>query len=257
MGLDVKNVWEYDRPVRIGFYPDAHCMPGHDRRPIKAIANHFHENEVDAVVNIGDFNDMHSLSSYDKGKLAIEGARISDDLAYSEECLNLFAEELDLGCDLAITEGNHEHRLYRLENDDPQLKGSFGDDPFHYKAYGYHVLPYLDILRINGLSFSHAFVNPASLIGSIQGGTAEIRMRNIGFPHVAGHQHGPLVHGQRKLGDGSPLSTLILGCAHTESHAYWGRGRDVYRGACILDNVWEGSYDLQVSSLESLLKRYT
>lgn len=257
MALSPNNIWDMDQDVSIGFYPDAHCVPGHDARPVAAIARWFAEEGVDFVVNIGDFSDMPSLSSYDKGKRKMEGNRVAVDLAYTEECVALFDQQLG-GHDpyKIMTLGNHEERLLRLEADDAQMEGAFGDDPWGYHAAGYHVYDYLDIVKINGVAFSHAFVNPESLMGSIQGGSANIRMKNIGFPHVAGHQHGPLIHGQRMLGDGKPLSTLIIGCAHTENHSYWGKGKEVYRGAAILRNVRNGSYDPDIRYLGNIMDQY-
>ena len=257
MSLPDRNIWDFGQDITIGFYPDAHTQPGSDREPIKAIARWFADEKVDMVVNIGDFSDMHSLSSYDKGKLSMEGARIADDLTDTRECVQLFEEEMG-GHDpwKVMTLGNHEYRLMRAESDDPQLAGAFGDDPWGYSEAGYEVYDYLDIVRINGVAFSHAFVNPTSLMGSIQGGSADIRMKNIGFPHVQGHQHGPLIHGQRMLGDGTPLSTLVLGCAHTEDHSYWGKGKEVYRGAAVLRNVRNGSYDPDIRYLGNIMRDY-
>ncbi len=257
MSLNTNNVWDFEEDITIGLYPDAHTMPGHDYTPVKAIARWFADEGVDMVVNIGDFSDMHSLSSYDKGKANMEGARVIEDLEYTKEMNDLFNYNLQ-GHDpyKVMTLGNHEHRLMRAEEDNPQMKGAFGEDPWGYEDGGYYVYNYMDIVRVNGVSFSHAFVNPTSLMGGVQGGSADIRMKNVGFPHVAGHQHGPLIHGQRMLGDGSPLSTLIIGCAHTEDHAYWGRGRDVYRGAAVLRNVRNGSYDPDIRYLGNIMRKY-
>jgi len=257
MTLPRNNIWNLPDNISVGLYPDAHTYPRHNSNPVTAIGRWFADEGVDVVVNIGDFADMPSLSFFGKNKAEIEGARVADDLAYTKEMNDLFNDALD-GHDpyKIMTLGNHEHRLHRLENDDPQMKGVFGDDPWGYEEAGYYVYPYMDIVKINGVAFSHAFINPTSLMGSIQGGSADIRMKNIGFPHVAGHQHGPLIHGQRMLGDGSPLSTLILGCAHTENHAYWGKGKDVYRGAAILRNVRNGSYDPDIRYLGNIMRDY-
>jgi len=255
--INEDNIWDTMGDCVVGFYPDAHCMPGHDTQPVKAIARWFADEGVDIVVNIGDFNDMASLSSYSKGTVEMEGSRLAEELEYSKEMIGLFHDEMGgHNPHMIMTLGNHENRLHRLEGNDPQMQGAFGDDPFGYEEAGYWVYPYLDIVKINGVAFSHAFVNPTSLMGSIQGGSADIRLKNIGFPHIAGHQHGPLIHGQRMLGDGSPLSTLIIGCAHTESHDYWGRGRDVYRGAAVLRNVRDGSYDPDIRKLNNIMETY-
>ena len=256
--MNEDNVWQYNKKISVGFLPDAHCFPGHDDEPVKAVARWFSEQGIDLLVNIGDFNDMPSLSSYDKGTSKIDGLRVAHELEYSREMLDLFDDNLDGHFpEKIMTLGNHEQRLYRHGSTNPELEGIFGDDPFGYKEYGYAAYKYLDIVKINGLAFSHAFVNPLSLIGSLQAGSAEVRMKNVGMPHVCGHQHGPLVHGQRKLGDGASVSTLVIGCCHTESHDYWGLGKDVFRGAAILKNVWNGSYDLEIKELSNLLEEYT
>jgi hypothetical protein len=255
--LNPNNIWDMPDDVTIGFYPDAHCYPGHDSDPVEAIGRWFGEEGVDIVVNIGDFSDMPSCSYYGKHKKELEGNRIASDLQYTKDMVGLFDRALGgHEPNKIMTLGNHENRLYRLENDDAQMEGIFGDDPWGYHEAGYEVYDYLDIVRINGVSFSHAFVNSTSLMGGIQGGSADIRMKNIGFPHVAGHQHGPLIHGQRMLGDGTPLSTLIIGCAHTENHHYWGKGKDVYRGAAILRNVREGGYDPDIRYLGNIMRDY-
>lgn len=255
--MNPNNIWDFDKPITIGFYPDAHTYPGHDQQPVEAMGAWFGSEGVDVVVNIGDFADMGSLSSYDKATLSIEGKRVQADLDYTREMNDLFIHSLGgHEAHLIMTEGNHEERLWRAEKADPQLQGIFGEDPWGYAEAGYYVYDYLDVVRINGLAFSHAFVNPYSLMGGIQGGSADIRMKNVGFPHVAGHQHGPLIHGQRRRGDGTALSTLIIGCAHTESHGYWGKGRDVFRGGAILRNVENGAYDLEVKSLDNIMKEY-
>lgn len=257
MSLPSWNVWDFDDDIKIGLYPDAHTYPGHDVAPVIAIARWFADEGVDVVVNIGDFADMSSLSSYDKGRLAMEGKRVAEDLEYTVEMVYTFESAMNGHNPYRIiTKGNHEDRLHRLEREDPQLFGAFGNDPWGYEGAGYHVYEYLDIIRINGVAFSHAFINPTSLNGSVQTGSADIRMKNVGFPHVAGHQHGPLIHGQRMLGDGSPLSTLILGCAHTESPSYWGKGKDVYRGAAVLRNVRNGSYDPDIRYLGNIMRDF-
>ena len=155
-----------------------------------------------------------------------------------------------------LTLGNHENRLYRQYSENPQLEDAFGHDPFGFEGHDYYVFDYQDIVEINGVRFSHNFINPKSLIGSVQGGSADVRVKNIGFPHVAGHQHGPLLYKQEFLGDGSPMSCLIIGACHTENHGYWGNGREVYKGAAILHDVRGGSYDLEARQIDNLIKRY-
>ena len=75
MSLPRGNVWKVKSGLTVGLYPDAHCHPGHNQKAVIAVARWFRDIGVDIVVNIGDFNDMGSLSSYDKGTKIIEGKR--------------------------------------------------------------------------------------------------------------------------------------------------------------------------------------
>jgi len=255
-----RNTWRLGQGARIGFLPDRHSFHNCDIRPTKAAARYFAEHEVDMIVDIGDRFDMPSLSSYDRGKATFEGRRLSRDLKAAKHELDVFDEELDkLGWDgiKIITLGNHENRLMRMYDDQPEMKDLLGDDPWTLEAHDYTVYNYLDIVVINGVRFSHAFQNPTSLMGALQGGSADIRMKNIGFPHVQGHQHGPLIHQQIMRGDGTPVSTLVMGACYTEHHAYNGPQRkDVWRGAAILDNVYKGKYDLSYMALNNMIKEY-
>ncbi len=44
--------------------PDCQVKPGHDYNYLKAIGNYIVKKRPDVIVNIGDFADMPSLSSY-------------------------------------------------------------------------------------------------------------------------------------------------------------------------------------------------
>ena len=47
--------------------PDVQVKPGHDYSFLKAIGNYIVKKRPDVIINIGDFADMPSLSSYDNG----------------------------------------------------------------------------------------------------------------------------------------------------------------------------------------------
>lgn len=253
-----RNTFRLGKGTKIGLLPDRHSFPGCDMKPTIATARWFAEQEVDIIVDIGDRFDMPSLSSYDRGKASFEGRRLSRDLSAARVELERFDKELgDWEGILVHTQGNHENRLTRLYDDQPEMMDMIGDDPWGLEEYGYHTYKYLEIVKINEIRFSHAFQNPTSLMGAIQGGSADIRMKNIGFPHVQGHQHGPLIHQQIMRGDGSPVSTLVMGACYSEHHSYNGPQRkDVWRGAAILENAYKGKYDLQYKRLDNLIAEF-
>jgi len=49
--------------------PDVQAKPGLDFTYLRAIGNYIAKKQPDVIINIGDFADMPSLSSYDKGMI--------------------------------------------------------------------------------------------------------------------------------------------------------------------------------------------
>ena len=61
--------------------PDVQFKPGNDARFLERIGMYLVEKKPDTIVQIGDFADMPSLSSYDVGKKSFEGRRYAGDIA--------------------------------------------------------------------------------------------------------------------------------------------------------------------------------
>jgi len=254
--------YDYGEPIRMGFIPDTHNDPDHKSDSLKVmrtLGSLFKKEEVDVIVHIGDCNDMASLSMWDKGKLAFEGRRLTRDLRFSKECLNTFKDALGDrvdSVDMYMTEGNHEDRLYRLYRDHAEMNGAFGDDPFGYKESGFDVHPYLAMLGINGVLFSHYFQNPNAIMGGPVSGTIENCLKNLGHSFAMGHQQ-RFAYGQMHRGNGRIDCGLIAGACYIPDHSYKGpQGNSHWKGAIILDNMNNGYYDLRQYGLKSLIKGY-
>ena len=54
--------------------------PGNDFKFLTSIGNYLVDKKPDIIVNLGDFADMPSLSSYDVGKKSFEGRRYKADI---------------------------------------------------------------------------------------------------------------------------------------------------------------------------------
>src|SRR5690606_20662253 len=67
--------------------PDVQAKPGHDFSFLTAVGNYAAAKKPDAIIQIGDFADMCSLSSYDRGKKAFEGRRYKKDIEASHEAM--------------------------------------------------------------------------------------------------------------------------------------------------------------------------
>ena len=65
--------------------PDTQVKPGVDLNYLAWVGKYIVEKKPDVVVQIGDFADMPSLSSYDTGKKSFEGRRYKDDIELTEQ----------------------------------------------------------------------------------------------------------------------------------------------------------------------------
>jgi hypothetical protein len=62
--------------------PDFQVKPGAPQDHFPWIAAYIVEKKFDVIIQIGDWNDNHSLNGYEeKGSLPLEGARYVDDIA--------------------------------------------------------------------------------------------------------------------------------------------------------------------------------
>ena len=68
------------KPLKIAVISDCQVKGGVDLSYLSAIGNYIASKKPDVIVNIGDFYDFPSLSSYDKGKLSFEGRRLKEDI---------------------------------------------------------------------------------------------------------------------------------------------------------------------------------
>src|SRR5659263_67511 len=73
-----------------------------------------------------------------------------------------------------LTLGNHENRIARAVNDDPKLDGVLSVDALEYEKFGWEVIPFLQIVTIEGIAFSHYFVTG---VAGRAAGTAAAQLR--------------------------------------------------------------------------------
>ena len=67
--------------------PDTQVKRGVDLSYLEWIGKYIVDKKPDVIVQIGDFADMPSLSSYDVGKKSFEGRRYKDDIEAAERKL--------------------------------------------------------------------------------------------------------------------------------------------------------------------------
>ena len=173
------------------FIPDAQVTPDTPNDHLSWAGRYIAEIKPDVVINIGDFADMESLSSYDEGKKSAEGKRVIKDFDAANKAMNVLMkpihDEKDYIPELHFTLGNHEYRIERAIENDAKLEGFLSMDSLNYKDHGWNVHDFLKPVEVDGVWYCHYFANPMS--GRPYGGTnITTRLNTIGFSFSMGHQ---------------------------------------------------------------------
>lgn len=246
--------------------PDAQVKPGHSYDYLERIGKYIVDHQPDVLVNIGDFADMSSLSSYDVGKKAFEGRRYKADIEASHEAMARLLKPIaeynyrqrkngkkQYKPQMVLTLGNHEDRITRVVNSDPKLDGTIGIDDLSYKEFGWTVHDYLDVCVIDGIAYSHYFITGTS---GRPIGTAQLTLNKKHMSCVAGHQQGRQVaYGYRA--DGKRIASIIAGSCYEHNEDYMGpQGNRHWRGVVMLNEVNDGEFDEMFVSLNYLERKY-
>lgn len=249
------------------FIPDIQVKPDAPTDHLSWIGEYIVEQQPDVIVQIGDFADMESLSSYDKGKLAGEGARVQEDIDSTVAAWDVLNEPIETynakrrrykekqyKPEKHITLGNHEHRINRHVEENPHLKGFLSTDHLELNRYGWEVHPFLDVVEIDGVHYSHYFAN--QMTGKPLGGMLSTRIKNVGFSFSMGHQQ-LLDSTHRYLANGTRQRGLVCGSCYLYDDDYRGiQANGAWHGIIVKHEVHDGDYDLMEVSLDFLCRRY-
>lgn len=226
------------------------------------------EYKPDVIIHLGDHWDMKSLSSYEApGSIHMEGARYEDDIKCGNEAFDRLCAPMNkiIGKRTTIHGsrrwwnprrvflfGNHENRIYRALCNEPKYAGMIGDH--HCTTPGFERHPFLEIVDIGGVFYSHYFANVNS--GKPIGGTVPNRMSKIGRSFVQGHEQG-FLYGVQQYPGNVTRHGLVCGSYYTHDEEYKGRqGNGHWRGLVILNEVLDGSYNIMPLGIDYLRKRF-
>lgn len=253
------HIAEAAKMIRVGVIPDAHLAPGVNPERMRWIGRFFADEGVEEIIQVGDLGTFDSVSAHAQpGTLDFEKLpRAVADFDAVERGLDLFAA--GLGAHRArkrITKGNHEHRLDRFENANPQTQGMFVD---RFDALcdqrGWGVYPYREYAMVGGVGFIHIPINAA---GKPYGGklSAQRIANDALFSIVHGHTHVRQSAHAAKLGVSRLVSVISPGCAlpwgHVEDYArhnatgwWWGVAVLTIRNGVILDEAYVSMLTLE------------
>lgn len=219
------------------------------------IGNYIAEKKPDNIINIGDFWDMPSLSIYDKGKLPFEGRRYVKDVKAGrdamERLLNPIRAVPNYKPVMDFCEGNHEHRVTRVADNNPEWQGKVDLDDLGIKEYGWNYHPFLHVITRDGIDYSHYFIS--GVMGRPVSSAAVLlreRQRSATMGHV---QHMDIAIHKKTL-----QTALFCATCYSHDEQYLGpQGNSQKRGIIVKHEVEEGRYDIMVVSLAYLKKAYS
>lgn len=246
--------------------PDCQIRAGDNTDFLHALGNFIVAKQPDTIINLGDFADMPSLSSYDVGRKSFEGRRYKADVEAVHEGnrvlfapLKKYQSKTVLGHrkryepHKLITLGNHEDRINRAVNNDAKLDGTIGIVDLKYGDYYDEVYPFLQPVVVDGIAYCHFFTS--GVLGRpATSAAAQLNKKHMSC--IAGHQQGlQIATGHRA--DGIRLTSVIAGSFYEHNEDYLGpQGNKHWRGCLVLHEVQDGEFDLMPVSLKYLKANY-
>jgi hypothetical protein len=242
--------------------PDCQVRDGVDTRHLYWIGRYIVDKKPDVVVCIGDFADMPSLSSYDRGKKSFEGRRYRKDIeAAVRGMATLMAplreyNEAQAAAGtplyeprLVFTLGNHEERISRAIEDDSRLDGTIGLSDLRYESFGWEVYPFLEVAKIDGVEYAHYFTT--GVMGRPVSSAAALLRERAGSA-VMGHVQYTDVAVHRKT---QKIAILCGTCYLHDEEFLTPQGNNNRRQILVLNEVRNGTFDPMFVSLR-FLSRY-
>ena len=253
--------------MKILAIPDTQVKAGVKTDHLTACGNYIVHKKPDVIIMGGDHYDMPSLSSYTSRK-RMEGRRVMADLDAGHAAMALLMAPLEAYNEkmrkhkmkqykprLEFLLGNHENRLERHIEDNPQLDGIL-DYPgsFELEKWGWTVNDFLQPIYIGGFAFAHYFYNPMS--GRALGGKAHTKLNQIKTSFCMFHQQGIDI-ATTTGNDGQQYWGIVAGSFYQHDERYKGpQANEHFRGLVMLHNVKDGDCAPCVIQMDWLLENY-
>lgn len=246
---------------------DQHAHPDHNNDRADWLGRYIADTKPDVVVNLGDAADMPSLSAFDKGKASFHGNSYQKDI---EAHLD-FQERLWAPMKAAkkkqpfrvVLEGNHEHRLKKVLDFDPQMAGdrygiSFRN--YDFDSYYHEVIQYdggtPGSYLLDGWMFAHFFISGVMgrAIGGLNHGRALIQKNAVSS--VCGHSH-LFDLAVAASADGRRLIGCVAGVYQDFDSPWAGKVNNLWdRGTIVIHDAGHGTGDIEWLSIGRLKKAY-
>lgn len=237
--------------------PDSHAHPDYHNERYSWLSKLIADVKPDVVVDIGDFWDMPSLCSYDKGTRSFEGRRYRKDidagLEANDRLITPLRKRKKKLPRLVRCLGNHEERIVRAIDKDPVLEGTIGLEDLQSDYFGWEEHNFKEVVNIDGINYSHYFVS--GVMGRpITSARALLNRQRasctMGHTHTFEYETGSNVEGRRS-------HALFCGVFQDYDPSFADATSYLWRrGVAIKHSVDNGNYDIEWVSLDRLREIY-
>lgn len=242
---------------------DAHARPGVPNDRFRWLGNLVvdtcvnHPDSEVVVIDMGDWEDMPSLSSYELGKKSYEGRRYRADIQAAIEARAEFRSPItrynekqkagkrkQISPRLVSLGGNHfERRIERVVESSALLEGVISVEDGGHATYGWEYVPFLTPKEIDGISYVHYWQARGSSQPIGMGKyPAQVLIREKHCSTIVGHSH-VWDLAISTDGTGKRLFAMVAGCYFDpEQHENYARqsNKDWTKCITILYDVVDG-----------------
>ncbi len=261
-----KIVKEFPTHIMI---PDTQVKDDIDMEYLSHVGKFIAHKKPDVIIHIGDHWDLPSLSSYDRGTRKSEGRRLAIDIHAGILGMNILLEpiaqvqakelleygEVKWKPKMIFCIGNHEERLMRHVNANPELADFVSYNDFKLEENGWEVYDFLEPAIVNGVAYCHYMANPMS--GKPYGGAALNVLKHVGTSFSMGHKQTLDVATRALATTGRQQWAIIAGSCYPHEEEYKGyQGNHHWRGIIVKHQVHEGDYNPMFIDLKYLEERF-
>lgn len=248
--------------------PDAHAHPDFNNDRFDWLSLLIRDLKPDVVINLGDGADMPSLCSYDKGKGSFIGRTYRKDIdAFLDSQDRLWSPLRRAKKRLPQTIyliGNHEERIGRALNAQPELQGTISFDDLELDRWYDQVVPYdggtPGVIDVDGVHYAHYFVSGVMCrpIGGEHPAYSLLAKRMVSS--TCGHIHTGdyCIRTKHDGNNGRKVHGLVAGVYQDYRAGFAGMANDLWwRGVIFKEGVENGDYNVRWISLDSIKKEYS
>jgi len=247
------------------FIPDVQAKEGTPTEHLDWLGQYIVDTQPDVLICAGDFADMPSLSSYDKGKKSFEGRRYKKDIEAAKIAMDMLLDPIRKHNEhmqkmkqkqyrprKVLTLGNHEERIERAVECQAELEGILGYHDLPYEDWEVH--DFLKPVVIDGVLYVHYLANPMN--GKPYIGRALNQLDKVQNSFCVGHKQ-TLDHATYFSPLGKQTIGIVAGAFYMHDEKYKGyQGNAHWRGVVVLNDVREGVFSPMFLDIEYLRRRY-